>query len=156
MINRDDMLELTRRMSQSEIRIEIVDDLNVDEYNALREQVGWETKNPILVEKAIKNSTIVKKAIYENCTVGMARAIGDGISYLLVDVVVSSKYQKRGIGKKLVNSIIEEVKENTIVGEYSTINLISIKDMEEFYESCGFEAVPFGYNGKGMRIKIEK
>ena len=82
-------------------RIEIVDSLNVDEYNNLREQVGWERKNPIVVEKAIRNSTIVKKAVYDNCAVGMARAIGDGMSYLLVDVVVSSKYQKRGIGKNL-------------------------------------------------------
>lgn len=41
-------------------------------------------------------------------------------------------------------------------GEYSTINLISIKGMEKFYESCGFKEVPFGYNGKGMRMKIEK
>lgn len=86
----------------------------------------------------------------------MARAIGDGMSYLLVDVVVSSKYQKQGIGKKLVNSIIDAIKNETMAGEYSTINLISIRGMEKYYESCGFEAVPFGYNGKGMRIKIEK
>jgi GNAT superfamily N-acetyltransferase len=140
----------------NEVGIEIRDSLNIDEYNNLRKQVGWEPKNPIVVEKAIKNSTIVKKAIYDNFAVGMARAIGDGMSYLLVDVVVNSKYQKKGIGKKLVNSIIDEIKENTIAGEYSTINLISIKGMEKFYESCGFEAVPFGYNGNGMRIKIEK
>lgn len=140
----------------NEARIKIVDDLNVDEYNNLRNRVGWERKNPILVEKAIENSTIIKKAIYDDCTVGMARAIGDGMSYLLVDVVVDAEYQKRGIGKKLVKSIIDEVRENTIDGEYSTINLISIKDMEKFYESCGFAVVPFGYNGNGMRIKIEK
>ena len=136
--------------------IEIHDDLNVDEYNKLRIEVGWETKNPLIVERAIKNSAIIKKATYDNKIVGMARAIGDGMSYLLVDVVVSSKYQKRGIGKKLVNPIIDDIKNETMVGEYSTINLISIRGMEKFYESCGFEAVPFGYNGKGMRIKIEK
>lgn len=139
----------------NELNVEITDGLNVEEYNNLREQVGWEKKNPVLVERAIKNSTIVKRAISENCVVGMARAIGDGMSYLLVDVVVSSKYQKCGIGKMLVNSIIKDVKENTLVGEYSTINLISIKGMEEFYEKCGFESVPFGYNGDGMRMKIE-
>lgn len=139
----------------NEIGIEIRDSLNVDEYNNLRKQAGWEPKNPIVVEKAINNSTIVKKAIYDNIAVGMARAIGDGMSYLIVDVVVNSKHQNKGIGKKLVNSIIDEIKENTIAGEYSTINLISIKGMKKFYESCGFEAVPFGYNGNGMRIKIE-
>ena len=136
--------------------IEIHDNINVDEYNKLRVEVGWEIKNPLIVEKAIKNSTIIKKATYDSKTVGMARAIGDGMSYLLVDVVVSSKYQKQGIGKKLVNSIIDAIKNETMAGEYSTINLISIRGMEKFYESCGFEAVPFGYNGKGMRIKIEK
>ena len=136
--------------------IEIHDDINVDEYNKLRVEVGWEIKNPLIVEKAIRNSTIIKKATYDSKTVGMARAIGDGMSYLLVDVVVISKYQKQGIGKKLVNSIIDAIKNETMAGEYSTINLISIRGMEKFYESCGFEAVPFGYNGKGMRIKIEK
>ena len=136
--------------------IEIHEDINVDEYNKLRVEVGWEIKNPLSVEKAIRNSTIIKKATYDSKTVGMARAIGDGMSYLLVDVVVSSKYQKQGIGKKLVNSIIDAIKNETMAGEYSTINLISIRGMEKFYESCGFEAVPFGYNGKGMRIKIEK
>ena len=107
-------------------------------------------------EKAISHSTIIKKAMYDNKIVGMARDIGDGMSYLLVDVVASSKYQKQGIGKKLVNSIINDIKSETMDGEYSTINLISIKGMEKFYESCGFKEVPFGYNGKGMRMKIEK
>ena len=136
--------------------IEIHDDLNADEYNKLRVEVGWEIKNPLIVEKAIRNSTIIKKATYDNKIVGMVRAIGDGMSYLLVDVVVSSKYQKQGIGKKLVNSIIDDIKNETMTGEYSTINLISIRGMEKFYKSCGFEVVPFGYNGKGMRMKIEK
>lgn len=136
--------------------IEIKNNLNVDEYNKLRREVGWETKNIVVVEKAIKNSTIIRKAICDNEIVGMARAIGDGMSYLLVDVVVSSRYQKNGIGKKLVKSIIEEIKDNTIDGEYSTLNLISVKGMEKFYESCGFKTVPFDYNGHGMRMKIQK
>ena len=52
-------------------------------------------------EKAISHSTIIKKAMYDNKIVGMARAIGDGMSYLLVDVVASSKYQKQRIEKNL-------------------------------------------------------
>lgn len=135
--------------------VEIHDNLNADEYNKLRAEAGWEIKNPLIVEKAIRNSTIIKKATCDDEIAGMARAIGDGMSYLLVDVVVSSRYQKQGIGKRLVNSIIDDIKNETMAGEHSTINLISIKGMEKFYESCGFEAVPFGYNGKGMRLKIE-
>ena len=109
-----------------------------------------------MVEKAISSSTIVKKATYDHQAAGMARAIGDGMSYLLVDVVVGTKYQRQSIGKRLVNAIIDDIKNETMAGAYSTINLISMKGMEKFYERCGFEAVPFGYNGKGMRMKIEK
>ena len=48
--------------------IEIHDDINVDEYNKLRVEVGWEIKNPLIVEKAIRNSTIIKKATYDSKT----------------------------------------------------------------------------------------
>lgn len=135
--------------------VEIKDELTVYEYNQLRKEVGWEEKNPTIIEKALKNSTIVKKAVCNNEAVGMARAIGDGMSYLLVDVVVSKKYQKNGIGKKLIGSIVEQIKDDIIEGEYSTINLISIDGMEAFYEKCGFQTVPFDYNGHGMRMKIQ-
>ena len=43
--------------------IEIHDDINVDEYNKLRVEVGWEIKNPLIVEKAIRNSTIIKLSL---------------------------------------------------------------------------------------------
>ena len=39
--------------------IEIHDNINVDEYNKLRVEAGWEIKNPLIVEKAIRNSTII-------------------------------------------------------------------------------------------------
>ena len=39
--------------------------------------------------------------MHNNKIVGMARDIGDGMSYLLVDVVASSKYQKQRIEKNL-------------------------------------------------------
>lgn len=87
--------------------IEIHNDLNADEYNKVRLDVGWKKK-------------------------------------------------KQGIGKRLVNAVIDDMKNRTMVGEYSTVNLISIRGMEKFYERCGFAAVPFGYSGKGMRMRIEK
>ena len=62
------------------MRIEIHDNLNADEYNKLRIEAGWDIKNPLIVEKAIRNSTIIKKATFDNKVVGMARAIGDGRS----------------------------------------------------------------------------
>ncbi len=77
----------------------IKNDLNVEEYNYLREEVNWNKKNPDFIKMAIENSTIVKKAMLKDTIVGMARAIGDGKDYLLVDVVVSTKYQKKVLEK---------------------------------------------------------
>ncbi len=73
-----------------EIRIE--NNLNVNEYNNLRNKIGWDTKDIDVVQNAIIKSTIVKKATFKNKTVGMARAIGDGIYYLIVDVLVDPEY----------------------------------------------------------------
>ena len=136
--------------------IEIRDGLTVDEYNDLKRSVGWNIKNIHIAENAIKDSVIIKKAIYDNKAVGMGRVIGDGLYYLVVDVVVDPRYQKRGIGTRIIDAIIEEIENRTEKGQSSSINLMSMAGKEEFYEKCGFTKVPFGYTGYGMIKRIEK
>lgn len=77
------------------------------EYNELRLSVGWTSKEESLINEAIKNSAIVKKIIVDDKAVGMARAIGDGLYYLIVDVVVDKEYQGNGIGKILIEEIVK-------------------------------------------------
>ena len=136
--------------------IKIENGITTNEYNYLRKSINWNLKDNHIVEKAIINSTIIKKAIVNNQTVGMARAIGDGIYYFIVDVIVDLEYQKKGIGKKLIEEIINEIENNTEQGQTCSINLLSIDGKEEFYEKCGFTKVPFGYTGYGMIKRIEK
>lgn len=136
--------------------IEISDDLKVYEYNNLRNSVGWDSKDENLVQDAIKNSTIVKKAIIDNQTIGMARVMGDGIYYFIVDVVVDSRYQGKGIGKRLIDEIVNEIDKKTKTGQSCSINLMSMNGKEKFYETCGFIKVPFGHTGYGMIRRIEK
>ena len=138
------------------MEIKINNNLSVTEYNNLRNSVGWNSKDPYVVQNAIENSIIVKKATVSNKTIGMARAISDGIYYLIVDVVVSSEYQKKGIGKMLIDEITKEVENKTKKGQTSSINLVSMKGKEKFYEKCGFKKIPFEYSGYGMIKRIEK
>ncbi len=138
------------------MEIKIENNLNVNEYNSLRNKIGWDTKDIDVVENAIKSSIIAKKAIYKDKTIGMARAIGDGIYYLIVDVLVDPEYQKNGIGKKLIHEIVKEVENKTKKGQKCSINLISISGKEEFYEKCGFRKIPVDYTGHGMIKRIEK
>ena len=91
----------------------IEDNLEVEEYNQLRNSVGWDSKNESVIIEAIKNSSIVKRVIVNNKTIGMARAIGDGLYYLIVDVAVNQEYQGKGFGKILIEEIVEEVRNKT-------------------------------------------
>ena len=135
---------------------QIKNDLQPKEYNELRNSVGWDSKDENVINEALKNSVIVKKIIVNNKAVGMARAIGDGLYYLIVDVVVNKEYQGKGIGKILIEEIIKEVYNKTKEGQKASINLISMQGKEAFYEKCGFRKIPFDYTGYGMIRRIEK
>ena len=54
--------------------IELKNNIEVEEYNNLREQVGWNKTDEKRIEKAIKESAFLKKAVIDNQTVGMSDA----------------------------------------------------------------------------------
>lgn len=136
--------------------MEVKNDLLVEEYNELVKSVGWKSKNENIVKKAIESSSVVKKVVIENRTIAMGRAIGDGMSYLISDVVVNPKYQGKGLGKIVMREILKEIRLLTCENQECSVNLISINGKEEFYEKCGFTKVPYDYNGYGMKLKIVK
>ena len=70
----------------------IENNITPEEYNELRNSVGWDSKDRNIILKALENSIVIKKVSFENKTIGMARAIGDGLYYLIVDVVVKCYY----------------------------------------------------------------
>ena len=126
------------------------------EYNRLRNTIGWDSKDENLIKTAIEKSAIVKSIRYNDKTIGMARAIGDGLYYLIVDVVVDKDYQGKGLGKILIEEIAKEVYDRTKIGQKASIILISMQGKEEFYEKCGFRKVPFDFTGYGMMRSIQK
>lgn len=138
------------------MNIELKNIIEVEEYNNLRKEVGWNKTDEKRVENALKESSFMKKAIVDDKTVGMVRAISDGIYALIVDVVVSPMYQNKGIGKMLINALLKDIEDSINEGESISVNLVSMKDKEEFYEKFGFQRIPCDYTGYGMKKKIEK
>ena len=118
----------------------IENSITPEEYNELRNSVGWDSKDEKVIQNAIKNSVIVKKVIVNDKVVAMARTIGDGLYYLIVDVVVNQQYQRKGIGKILIEEIVKEVYNKTKEGQKASINLISMQGKEAFYEKCSVAA----------------
>lgn len=106
--------------------------------------------------KALDNSLYTVIAVDDNQTIGMGRLIGDGMYYMIADIVVQPNYQKQGIGNKIVNMIIEYVDKATPIGGRSSIQLIAEKGKETFYEKMGFKIIPHEFCGSGMRKIIRK
>lgn len=127
-----------------------------EEYCKLRESVGWINFSRTQTEKSLQNSLYTVAAEEDNQVVGMGRLIGDGMYYMIVDIVVQPAYQQMGIGSKILNMIIEYVNSATPGGGRSSIQLIAEKGKETFYESRGFKIIPHEFCGSGMRKVIRK
>ncbi len=127
-----------------------------EEYAKLRESVGWINFSREQTERSLKNSLYTVSVEEDNQVVAMGRLIGDGTYYMIVDVVVHPVYQRRGIGSNILDRIMEYVDNETLDGGRSSIQLISEKGKESFYESKGFKRIPHEFCGSGMRKIICK
>ena len=82
----------------------------------------WETvwgagPSPEQAELAMKN-TLFRVSVFDGGKiVGMARMLGDlGLDYFIKDVVVRPEYQKMGIGRLLIDELLNFVRKNGVSG----------------------------------------
>ena len=79
----------------------------------------------------------------------MARMIGDmGLNYYIKDVVVRPEYQKKGIGKMLINELLKFINDNGVSDTDIFVELCAMPDKIPFYEKFGFSA------NEAQRLKI--
>ena len=101
------------------------------------------------VDLAMKN-TLFRVSIYDNNKlIAMARLIGDkGLDYYIKDVVVIPEYQKKGVGRILINELLKYVNDNGIKGTEIYVELCAMPEVAEFYKKCGFDS------NEGIRLKM--
>ena len=105
----------------------------------------------------IHTQTCIDKAYMILCVrddekaIGVVRLLWDG-GYIafLSDVIVDPKYQGQGIGRKLVETSIQKLKEGMKPGYKVKLTLNSAKGKEAFYEKFGFRIRPNDDAGPGM------
>ena len=76
---------------------------------ALYKSVGWSmyTRDPARLERALTHSLTVLSAYEGKQLVGLIRAVGDGETILFIqDLLVLPEYQRRGIGKQLIEALL--------------------------------------------------
>lgn len=117
----------------------IYNDLMFEEYVEILNSVGWRIPSKRLLEISLKNGMNVKYVL-DNEVIGMARFVSDGgYAGLIMDVVVKPKYQGNGYGKKLLEALLEHIKDQMLDGEEMMIQLLSAPGKQNFYSKFGFK-----------------
>ncbi len=125
--------------------------LQYTDYFNLRQYVGWSNLSKEQTIHALKNSLYDIIAVDNERVIGMGRLLGDGLYYIIVDVIVIPEYQGKGIGSELIKRILDYVNSQTPADSRASIQLISENGKECFYEKMGFKKIPHAHCGSGMR-----
>ncbi len=120
--------------------------LKIKEYQTLRLSTGWPRLTDEMVKKALENDLFSVCVLDDKTTIGLGRVIGDGAVYYYVqDVIVLPDYQKKGVGKLLMDEI-----ENFLAGnchKNAFIGLMAAKGVEGFYKKYGYGVRARGASG---------
>ena len=105
----------------------------VDKAIELLHKSYWAAERaPEKIKKSIDNS-IVFGAYEKDKFVGMARVITDfATTFYIADVIVDEKYRGKGIGKKLISTIVSDNRFSNLLG------LLVTRDAHGLYEQFGF------------------
>ena len=125
--------------------------ISVKDYNDIRKSVDWTPLPEIQAQRGIDNTYYLTAAVYNDKVVGMARIISDGgyVAYI-ADVIVLPSFQGNGIGKMIMNDIINFIKTDLAKDNAVMIALLAAHGKEKFYETFGFITRPNNEIGSGM------
>lgn len=119
-----------------------IDSLMIDEISELYKSVGWThyTKDTARLEKAFEQSESLIKRNGEGKIIGVVRWITDCATIAFIqDILIHPRYQRQGIGKALLNEVLEKIT------SYGPVQIELLTDDTEktkkFYESVGFVPV---------------
>ena len=124
-------------------------ELTAEQFRYLWESVWGEPPTLEQTELAMKN-TLFRVSVFDgDKIVAMARAIGDkGLCYYIKDVIVHPDWQKKGLGKILIQEILKYIDANGTPGTQIFVELCAMPDKIPFYQKFGFEA------NEAQRLKI--
>lgn len=113
--------------------------LTIDEYYKLLDALKWKRPSERLLKIGLDNGINVKYVINGE-TVGMARYVSDGgYAGLIMDVIVLPEYQNNGYGTKMIEALINYIKDRLFENEEMMIQLLSAPGKQQFYNKFGFK-----------------
>ncbi|MBR6614155.1 MAG: GNAT family N-acetyltransferase [Clostridia bacterium] len=129
-------------------------EINVEDFLRLREELGWKNLSKKQLTKAISGSMINLSIFKDNECVGIGRVVGDNaLKGMLTDIMVSRKYQKQGIGKLIVTTLIDDIEKILEEGEQFQLEASPTEGNRDFYIKCGMKYKPENQDGVYLWIK---
>jgi len=119
-----------------------IKEISIDKIESLRQSIGWRRRRSDEKWKEIlTKSSFVYTVWDEEKLIGMGRIVEDGIMCMFYDFVVRKNYQGKGIGKKIMQKLVDEVKDKGYVSIGIFVWEENIDLLFPFYEKFGFEKV---------------
>ncbi|GLX65796.1 GNAT family N-acetyltransferase [Paenibacillus glycanilyticus] len=128
---------------------ELIDRLpTVLEHKTLWEAVGWGDLNIGMSEQSLAGSLYGVVIEHAGEVVGMGRIVGDGAMYFyLQDVAVLTEHQKHGLGKLIVERLLDYIKKRRHENGLAFVGLFASHGNDTFYEQFGFKDHSPGMTG---------
>ena len=134
----------------------LTDYITPEEYMAMRKIVGWSEFPLEQAAEGLKNSFVLVCFRVDGRPVAIGRAVSDrGYVVYIADVIVVPEYQGKGLGRKVMNTLMEKIKDSMKPGYRIMISLLAAKGKEEFYKKFGFVDRPNEDFGCGMHQWLE-
>ncbi|MGC5013526.1 GNAT family N-acetyltransferase [Streptosporangium sp. DT93] len=110
---------------------------SVETYLRLRVVSGLSAKTVEAAEAGLPNTWHGVTVLCGDEPVGMGRVVGDGGCFFqIVDICVAPEHQGRGLGKRIMAELVDELERRAPAGAY--VSLIADGDAQFLYEKFGF------------------
>ncbi|MEU9283818.1 GNAT family N-acetyltransferase [Streptomyces sp. NPDC048275] len=110
---------------------------SVEDFRRLRTDAGLSDKAPEAAALALPNTWYGVVLQHDGQPIGMGRIIGDGgTAFQIVDVCVHPAHQGRGLGKRIMAALTDELERRAPATAY--ISLIADGPARHLYEKFGF------------------
>jgi GNAT superfamily N-acetyltransferase len=108
-----------------------------EEYIRIRVAAGLSGRTQKAAKIGLENSLYAVHIKYRDEIIGIGRVIGDGGCFFeIVDVAVVPEHQRKGVGKMIMNSLMDYLKNNAPKSAYVSL----IADQPGFYPQFGFKS----------------
>jgi spermidine synthase len=126
----------------SEYNVKIIKKAAVKDLICLYKEAGWWEsswdQHPEFLNHIVKDSALFAGAFWGKKLIGMGRALSDLASDAYIqDVAVLKAYRGKGIGKKIIQVLIEKLKGSGV----DWIGLVAQPGTSSFYKNLGFEVL---------------